>query len=92
MKLKDIRAMDSRELGLDIHTLKKEAFELSFRSSSEDLVNPGRHKQIRRTIARIKTVLKEREVKAAKAAAAKPAAAESAKGQSKADKSGAVES
>ena len=73
MKLKDIRAMDSRELGLDIHALRKEAFELSFRSSSEDLVNPGRHKQIRRTIARIKTVLKERDMAAAKTASEKAA-------------------
>ena len=83
MKLKDIRAMDSRELGLDIHALRKEAFQLSFRSSSEDLVNPGRHKQIRRTIARIKTVLKERDMVAAKKAAV---------GQSGADKSGVIES
>ena len=60
-KLKDIRGKDTNELMLDIQSLKKEAFELSFRSSAEDLTNPSRRRQIRRTIARIRTILTERE-------------------------------
>ena len=62
MKLAEIRGKDSRELGIDLRTLQKEAFKLAFRSSSEDVVNPSRHSQIRKTIARIKTVLREREI------------------------------
>ncbi len=61
MKLSDIRGKDSGELKLDLQTLKKEQFQLSFRSSSDDVTNPARHRQIRRTIARIKTILRERE-------------------------------
>ena len=61
-KLKDIRGKDTDELKLDVLTLKKEQFQLSFRSSTEDLTNPARKRQIRRTIARIKTILREREM------------------------------
>ena len=62
MKLDEIRGKDSRELEIDIRTLQKEAFKLAFRSSSEDVVNPSRHGRIRKTIARIKTVLRERAI------------------------------
>lgn len=70
MKLKEIRGKDSKELSNDLQDLKKEAFQLSFRSSTEDVANTARSTQIRRTIARIKTVLKEREIAAAKEAKA----------------------
>jgi large subunit ribosomal protein L29 len=65
MKLTDIRGKDSRELRLDIRTLRTEAFKLAFRSSTEDVVNPSRHREIRRTIARIRTILREREIEQA---------------------------
>ena len=61
MQLSDIRGKDSGELRLDLQTLRKEQFQLPFRSSSDDVTNPARHRQIRRTIARIKTILRERE-------------------------------
>ena len=69
MKLKEIRGEDSPELIKTLQDLKKEQFQLTFRASSENVTNPARHRQIRRTIARIKTVLSER---AAAAASSQP--------------------
>ena len=60
MKIKAIRGEDSPELIKTLQDLKKEQFRLTFRASSENVTNPARHRQIRRTIARIKTVLSER--------------------------------
>jgi large subunit ribosomal protein L29 len=70
MNVSEIRGKDSRELRLDMQALRKEVFELRFRGSAEELSNPSRFKQIRRTIARIHTVLRERELAAAKESAA----------------------
>lgn len=61
MKLQEIRGKDSRELLLDKQALHKELFELRFRGASEEIGNTARFSQIRRTIARIETVLRERE-------------------------------
>ena len=52
-KLKDIRGKDTDELKLDVLTLRKEQFQISFRSSTEDLTNPSRKRQIRRMLARV---------------------------------------
>ena len=64
LKISDIRGEDSPELQNQLHDLKKEQFQLNFRASAENVTNPARHSQIRRTIARIKTVLREREAAA----------------------------
>ena len=61
MDLKEIRTKDSRELVVDVQVLRKEAFEISFRAAPDE-ANPARRKQIRREIARIKTVLRQREI------------------------------
>ena len=60
MKIKDIRGEDSPELLKTLQDLKKEQFKLTFRASAENVSNPARHRQIRRTVARIKTILRER--------------------------------
>ena len=59
MKLEDIRGKDSRELKIDVNELVKEQFEMRFK---EDVANSSRFQEIRRTIARIKTVLRQREI------------------------------
>ena len=61
MDLDEIKSKDSRELVVDVQVLRKEAFEITFRAAP-DVANPSRRKQIRRTIARIKTVLRQREL------------------------------
>ena len=65
MSIQEVRGEDSPELMKTLQDLKKEQFKLTFRASSENVTNPARHRQIRRTIARIKTVLSEREAAAA---------------------------
>lgn len=62
MKLDEIRGKDSRELELDAEALRKELFDLKFRAASEEVANSARFRTIRRSIARINTVLREREL------------------------------
>jgi large subunit ribosomal protein L29 len=61
MKINEIRGKDTRELLLDRNDLRKEQFKLRFKATAEEISNTARFKQIRRTIARINTVLVERE-------------------------------
>ena len=70
MKLAEIRGKDSRELALDMQALRKEYFGMKFRAASEEVSNTSRFKEIRRTIARIQTILAERQTEQASAAAA----------------------
>ncbi|AMC93582.1 50S ribosomal protein L29 [Erysipelothrix larvae] len=62
MTVKEIRDMDSSKLLLEIDTLKEELFDLRFKQAIGQLENPARLKEIRKTIARIKTVITEREL------------------------------
>jgi large subunit ribosomal protein L29 len=56
----ELREKTDSELAYDSGQLAKELFELRFKSSSEGLANPSRIRQIRRDVARIKTILTER--------------------------------
>ena len=69
MKLAEIRGKDSRELMLDLQALRKEYFGMKFRAASEEVSNSSRFREIRRTVARIQTVLGERQRAAATAGA-----------------------
>ena len=62
MKVEQIREWDEVELEARIKELKEEQFKLRFQSSIMELENPSLVKTIRRDIARIKTVLREREL------------------------------
>ncbi|MEM7198758.1 MAG: 50S ribosomal protein L29 [Planctomycetota bacterium] len=62
MKVAEIRGKDSRELSLDLQALRKEQFGMRFRAASEEVAKTARFREIRRTIARINTVLREREI------------------------------
>ncbi len=85
MKIADIRQKSEDELSEELLKLNKEAMNLRFQKASGQLENTAQIRKVRRTIARIKTVLKQRaaninvEVKAeAKKAPAKKAAAKKA--------------
>ena len=65
MKVSEMRGKDSRELRLDLQGLQKELFGMRFRAASEEVAKTARFRDIRRTIARINTVLREREIKEA---------------------------
>ncbi|MBS3950463.1 MAG: 50S ribosomal protein L29 [Peptococcaceae bacterium] len=62
MKVKDIRDMNGAELNQKIDDLKTELFNLRFRLVTGQLENPMRIKEVRKTIARVKTILREREL------------------------------
>jgi large subunit ribosomal protein L29 len=57
MKGSDLRAKSADELKTDLVGLKKEQFNLRFQKASGQLENTARVRQVRRDIARIKTVL-----------------------------------
>jgi len=60
-KMKEIREQSDIDLNNQIETLKEELFTLRFQQATGVLENPARMKEIRKTIARIKTVLTERQ-------------------------------
>ncbi len=62
MDIQELRGKEDRELAFDLRNLEKELFELRFKSTAEDISNPSRIRQIRKDIARIKTLLREREL------------------------------
>ena len=64
MKIADVRDMSLDDLNAKIAELKEEQFRLRVRSATESLENPMRFREIRRDIARINTILKERSAKA----------------------------
>ena len=61
MRLAEIRGKDSRELALDLQALRKEYFGMKFRAAAEEVSNTARFRKIRRTIARIQTILGQRQ-------------------------------
>ena len=67
MRGSDLRGRTIDELNDQAETLGKEIFNLRFRRASGQLENTARVRQARRDIARIKTVLGERQRAAAKA-------------------------
>jgi large subunit ribosomal protein L29 len=71
MKVTEMRGKDTRELSLDLHELRKEAFNMRFRAASEEVAKTDRFREIRRTVARIKTVLRQRQIEEQQKQAAK---------------------
>ena len=59
-KPSDLRSRSEDELGEQLDTLGKEIFNLRFQRASGQLENTARVRQVRRDIARIKTILGER--------------------------------
>ena len=66
MKASDLRGRTPDELNEQAETLGKEIFNLRFQRASGQLENMARVRQARRDIARIKTILGERQRQAAK--------------------------
>jgi len=60
MKVEDLRQNSEDQLKQQVLDLKKEAFNLRFQQASGQLENTSRVRQVRRDIARVKTVLNER--------------------------------
>lgn len=66
-KIKELRQKDGKELEIDLRELQDELFKLRFQSTTEKVANPSRIGQIRRQIARVKTIQRQRALDAQKA-------------------------
>ena len=60
MKTSDIRKMSDEEINAKITEIKAELWNLRFASASGQLEKPHRISELRKTIARMKTILNER--------------------------------
>jgi large subunit ribosomal protein L29 len=62
MNAMDIRDLSNEEILEQIGQAKEELFRLRFRGATQELENPSLIKGLRRDIARMKTILREREM------------------------------
>ena len=60
MKAEDVRAKTESELKDQLVALKKEQFNLRFQQATGQLENTARVRQVRRDIARIQTILRQK--------------------------------
>ena len=57
MKIDDLKTKSEDELKVELDNLKKEAFNLRFQQATGQLENTARVRQVRRSVARVKTIL-----------------------------------
>ena len=67
MELKKIREMTDTELSAELLKLKTELFNLRFQHVTGQLENPIKMRDTKKDIARVKTIIKEKELKKANA-------------------------
>ena len=65
MRPRDVRAKTVDELKDQLVALKKEQFNLRFQRATQQLQSTGRVREVRRDIARVKTILREKTASAA---------------------------
>lgn len=63
VKIKELRDLTGDELVTKLEEMKAELFNLRFQQATNQLDNPMRIVEIRKTIARIKTIMREEELK-----------------------------
>jgi len=64
MKARELRELSEEELAKRLRDLKEELFNLRFQAATGQLDNPMRIRQVRREIARVQTIQRERELAA----------------------------
>ena len=57
MKIDDLKTKSEDELKVELDSLKKEAFNLRFQQATGQLENTARVRQVRRSVARVKTIM-----------------------------------
>lgn len=62
MKIQEIRKLTTEDLNKKLDEFKKELFNLKFSASTGNLEKPHKIKELRHDVARIKTVIREREL------------------------------
>jgi large subunit ribosomal protein L29 len=60
MKAKDLRAMSDEALGEELLKLRREQFNLRLQAVTGQGAKPDQHGKVRKNIARLKTILRER--------------------------------
>jgi len=66
MKANEIRDLTTAEIEQKVKSLKEELFNLRFQLATGELENTARIREVRKAIARMKTVIREREIAANK--------------------------
>jgi len=66
MKVKEFRNLSVEELGQKLASLKEELFNLRFQLATNQLENPNKIGEVKRNIARVKTVIREKELNSVK--------------------------
>ena len=61
MKVKEIRELSTEDINNKLKETKQELFNLRFQQATGNLEKPSRIRELRHTVARLKTVFKERE-------------------------------
>ena len=79
MRADEIREMSADDIKARVSELEEERFRLRFRSASEPLENPLRLRSLRRDIARLKTILTQKDRGVEVAVSAKKASTKAAK-------------
>ena len=62
MELKKMRDMAGAELNTELSKMKKELFNLRFQHATGQLENPVQMRELKRNIARVKTIIREKEL------------------------------
>jgi large subunit ribosomal protein L29 len=62
MKANEIRELTTAEIEQQVKSLKEELFNLRFQLATGQLENTARIREVRKAIARMKTVVREREI------------------------------
>ena len=65
MKATELRDLSPEELGIKLHDLKKDLFNLRMQHATNQLDNPIRISDVKKDIARVKTLIRENELKEA---------------------------
>ena len=63
-ELKELKSSNPQELAVKLGDLKGELFNLRFQLATGQLENPMRIREVKKSIAQIKTILREEELKA----------------------------
>ena len=63
MELKKMRNMTEVELNAELSKMKKELFNLRFQHATGQLENPVKMRELKKDIARVKTIIREKELK-----------------------------
>ncbi len=63
LKIKDIRELSNKEIETKIRENKKELFDLRMKQATGTLEKPSKINELRKEVARMKTILRERELK-----------------------------